>query len=160
VGAPYTVTGRGDGEVTLTREGTVDGRRVRVEKRYRIELGGRLEVRYRLSLLYCSPRELVFSPELSLTLLDGHSAQRTYRLPDRDPAPEERKLASRGVFSEVGALSLVNEANRFRVDLTFGGARPTVWRFPLETVSNSEAGFERTYQGSVILPRFAVRLDA
>ena len=32
------------------------------------------------------------------------------------------------------------------------------WRFPLETVSNSESGFERTYQGSVIAPRFPVRL--
>jgi alpha-amylase len=27
-----------------------------------------------------------------------------------------------------------------------------LWRYPLETASQSEGGFERTYQGSVILP--------
>jgi hypothetical protein len=35
-----------------------------------------------------------------------------------------------------------------------------VWRFPLETVSNSEAGFERTYQGSVLVPRFDLVLHS
>ncbi len=34
----------------------------------------------------------------------------------------------------------------------------TVWRFPLETVSQSEAGFERSYQGSVIMPLWQVIL--
>ena len=28
----------------------------------------------------------------------------------------------------------------------------TLWRHPLETASQSEGGFERTYQGSVIVP--------
>ncbi len=34
----------------------------------------------------------------------------------------------------------------------------TLWRFPLETVSASEAGFERNYQGSTILLWWPVRL--
>ena len=29
-----------------------------------------------------------------------------------------------------------------------------LWRFPLETASQSEGGFERTYQGSVLVPIF------
>src|SRR5439155_12393314 len=104
------------------------------------------------------------APELSLTLLNGHSQERTYRLPDRDLPPDERVLASRSSFGETAALSLVNDANKFRVDIAFvgdgGGPRPTVWRFPLETVSNSEGGFERTYQGSVIVPLFSLHLGA
>ncbi|MBI5555882.1 MAG: DUF1926 domain-containing protein, partial [Elusimicrobia bacterium] len=34
----------------------------------------------------------------------------------------------------------------------------TIWRFPLETVSQSESGFERSYQGSVIMPLWRVIL--
>ena len=34
----------------------------------------------------------------------------------------------------------------------------TFWRFPLETVSGSEAGFERTYQGSCLLLQWLLKL--
>ena len=34
-----------------------------------------------------------------------------------------------------------------------------VWRFPIETVSLSESGFERLYQSSVIIPRWSARLE-
>ncbi len=141
----------------LERIGHVDGRRVRVHKRFTV-VGSRLQVRYQLTLLEGAPLECLFAPEISLTLLDGHSQERVYRLPDRDLAPEERVLASRGEWRDVPSLALQNDANKFRVDLSFGGARPTVWRFPLETVSMSEAGFERTYQGSVIVPLFPLAL--
>jgi len=33
-----------------------------------------------------------------------------------------------------------------------------VWRFPIETVSMSEAGFERVYQNSVVVPLWEVDL--
>jgi alpha-amylase len=36
--------------------------------------------------------------------------------------------------------------------------KATLWRFPIETISMSEAGFERVYQGSVILPNWKIRL--
>ena len=34
-----------------------------------------------------------------------------------------------------------------------------VWRFPLETVSNSEAGFERTFQGVTTLCSWLLILE-
>ncbi len=142
---------------TLVRRGAVDGRAVELTKRYAVGAAG-LAVYYTIVLQDGEPLDVLFAPELSLTLLDGHSQERTYRLPDRDLAPEERVLASRGEWRDVPSLALVNDANRFRVDLRFGDRRPTVWRFPLETVSMSEAGFERTYQGSVIVPLFGCRL--
>ena len=40
-----------------------------------------------------------------------------------------------------------------------GKRRPaTLWRFPLETVSLSEGGFERIYQGSLLLLQWRFRL--
>ncbi len=155
--ARYTVVSQHGGELVLERTGTIDGRRVRLRKTWSVGAAG-VTVRYALALVEGAPIEALFAPELSLTLLDGHSQERTYRLPDRDLGAEERVLASRGEWRDVPSLSLVNDANRFRVDLSFGGSRPTVWRFPLETVSMSEAGFERTYQGSVLVPLFPVTL--
>ncbi len=34
-----------------------------------------------------------------------------------------------------------------------------LWRLPVETISNSEDGFERIYQASCIVPRWRVRLE-
>jgi len=35
----------------------------------------------------------------------------------------------------------------------------TLWRFPLETVTLSEAGFERGYQGTIFLPWWPLHLE-
>jgi hypothetical protein len=35
----------------------------------------------------------------------------------------------------------------------------TLWRFPLETVTNSEAGFERRYQGTAFLQLWPLHLE-
>ena len=34
----------------------------------------------------------------------------------------------------------------------------TLWRYPIETVSGSEGGYERTYQGSSILLQWLMKL--
>jgi alpha-amylase len=35
-----------------------------------------------------------------------------------------------------------------------------VWTYPIETVSQSEGGFEAVYQSTIVLPRWQVRLNA
>ena len=48
---------------------------------------------------------------------------------------------------DVAELALVNETDGFTIK--FAPSRPAlVWCFPVETVSQSESGLERTYQGS------------
>ncbi|MCF8096981.1 MAG: DUF1926 domain-containing protein [Desulfarculaceae bacterium] len=47
----------------------------------------------------------------------------------------------------VGEMTLVNATDRFSLRL-FTDQPAAVWHFPVETVSNSESGLERTYQGS------------
>ena len=160
VGAGYRrLPGGAAGEIPLARDGQVDGRPVALRKTIRVA-NDTLTVDYSVALTGGEPVEILFAPELSLTLLAGNAPDRGYRLPDRDLGPDERVLTSRGALADVPALALVDEFNRFRVDLDFGAARPTLWRFPLETVSMSEAGFERIYQGSVIVPLFRLRLGA
>jgi alpha-amylase len=148
-------------QVLLGRSGWVDWKRVEAQKSYAVRGERSLIVRWRF--VASEPiGPLWFAPELALTLLDGHSEERCYEVPGRDLSPKDRVLGSMGAFDAVETLALANHANRFRVTLYFesGGApaRPTVWRFPIETVSMSEGGFERIYQGSVIAPLLPVHL--
>ena len=52
--------------------------------------------------------------------------------------------------SELNQFSLVNHSDNFRVDFSLGqDAR--LWCWPVYTVSQSESGLERTYQGSSLV---------
>jgi len=52
-----------------------------------------------------------------------------------------------------------NDHDGVRVDITLAPSGRATW-FPIETVSNSEAGFERVYQGSALLLRWPLALAA
>jgi hypothetical protein len=94
---------------------------------------------------------VLFAPELNLTLLAGDAQDRYYRVPGRTLDDEAKKLRSRGVLEGQTTIEMVNEWDRFMIRVSAPGAQKLL-RHPLETASQSEGGFERTYQGSVILP--------
>ncbi|MHB8624973.1 MAG: alpha-amylase/4-alpha-glucanotransferase domain-containing protein [Aggregatilineales bacterium] len=65
----------------------------------------------------------------------------------------------------VAAVDLVTryaaDSNIRNLTLTTDLSRPaTLWRFPLETIALSEAGFERGYQGTVFLQIWNVQMHA
>ena len=158
VGAVYTRVPAPLGTIELVREGHVDGRPVRLQKRYVLD-GSTLSVRYTLTLVEGGPLDVVFAPELALTLLDGRSPERVYAIDGCMLSADEELLGSTGTFASVAGLALVNRANGFL--LSIAPSWPVdVWRFPLSTVSSSEGGFERTYHGSVVVPRYTIRLNA
>ncbi|HXU69544.1 MAG TPA: alpha-amylase/4-alpha-glucanotransferase domain-containing protein [Polyangia bacterium] len=135
--------------VHLRRRGRVAGRAVTVDKTITLE-GARLTAAYRISA-EGSAAPLTFASESSLTLLAGDAPDRYYRVAGRELSKDERKLASAGELPAGTTLELVDEWDKFfvRVSATPGAL---LWRHPLETASQSEGGFERTYQASVIVP--------
>jgi alpha-amylase len=50
----------------------------------------------------------------------------------------------------VEQVRLRDEACGFQISLGLS-PKAQLWRFPLETVSQSESGFQKTYQGTVLL---------
>lgn len=60
-------------------------------------------------------------------------------------------LASRGEMPGVSCIVVADEWLKLRTETKFSGAT-TVWRDALETVSQSEGGYERVYQGTVLIP--------
>ncbi|MDY7041933.1 MAG: alpha-amylase/4-alpha-glucanotransferase domain-containing protein [Chloroflexota bacterium] len=128
---------------------------IRVEKR--IETRGdstALRVRYTLTNTGGEAIHTRFGVETNWGLLGGNGPTAHYEIPGQ---PDYLPLDSKGETEEVGRVRLVLGWLDMGIELSW--ARPaTLWRFPIETISNSEAGFERIYQGSCVMPIWEIHL--
>jgi 4-alpha-glucanotransferase len=131
VGAAYKVVRAEGPEVQLEREGRAYGRRVRLRKTFRID-GRKLTVAYAVQA--DDPVEALFAADVPLFL---------------DTA--EHRAAGRAEMAGLHELRLFHDWLGMNVIVRFS-PEATVWRFPLEAASQSEGGFERTYQGTVFVP--------
>ncbi len=152
--------GNCDFEALLTRTGqlTRDGRQIplALEKTFTIP-ADRPEIRvgYVLHNPGTDPIDLVFCPELNLTLLAGDDSLRLYEFEGViGPGP---RMKSSGEVEETSWFALTDLHQKIRIRLEFDPLA-TVWRHPVETISQSEAGFECIHQGSAVIPRWALRL--
>jgi 4-alpha-glucanotransferase len=60
---------------------------------------------------------------------------------------------------QVGALGLIDEY--LGIDVVLRSSCPgSIWTYPVETVSQSEGGFELVHQSVVVLPHWYVQADA
>ena len=91
--------------------------------------------------------DVLFAVEWNLTLLDGMDPDRHYLINKK--MPYDPAIGQSGTHIDVSQLSMVDRKYKFK--LTISPSHPQkVCRFPIETVSQSEEGFEKTYQGSAI----------
>jgi alpha-amylase len=93
-----------------------------------------------------------WATQWNLALTGGDAPDRYYRLPGRP------SLRSRGLASNQTDVGLVDEWIGLAVTLAWGQPA-TVGRAPVETLSLSEAGVERIFQGSSLLLSWPVSLD-
>ena len=106
----------------------------------------RLEIDYRVQPIDGN-LDCRFAVESVFSLLAGNAPDRYFLFPGRNI--DDRHLASMGEEREVEKLILVDEWLGIEIGLELEPAA-LVWRFPIETVSNSESGLERVYQGSAV----------
>jgi alpha-amylase len=148
-------------QVILTRDGHVTTetgpRNVRVAKRV-IMLPGSSSFRVKYTIENNDDGELtaVFGSEWNINLLGGgHNPSAYYRVAGVDL--EDAALDSTGEVRNVTEMAVGNSWLEIEMGLSLT-QEATLWRFPIETVSGSEAGFERTYQGSCILLQWLLKL--
>lgn len=110
--------------------------------------GAKLIVEYEICNHCTEPKDLWFGCEMNLTLLAGNDPQRTYLFPGLKV--EDPQMGSSDVLPRLENMLLRDEGTGFQVDLVVGPPCQ-LWRFPLETISQSERGLEKIYQGSVLL---------
>jgi alpha-amylase len=139
-------------EVLFSRSGALsqDGKKdpIKIEKSFSI-LTHQTIVKAAYQMIYSGEkRKTNFGIELNINLLAGDAPDRYYDIPGHKL--EDRKLASMGALDEVTEVQLIDEWNKMKVVLKTD-QRCHLWRFPIETVSLSESGFEKIYQGSCLL---------
>jgi alpha-amylase len=144
------------GRLVVSRETTVGRTRVRATKR--LSLGGdraspTLSVDVEIQHLGGPPLDARIGVELSLTMLGGGGNPAAWW----DMGGERVAHDASGSASGVSTIAQGNDYIGVSVATTTTDA--DAWFAPIETVSNSEDGFERVYQGSGLLLSWPVHLD-
>jgi hypothetical protein len=149
----YDAQAQVDGErvvVRLERAGQVGDVPCRLEKEVVLAAGGsEVSVTWRLANSGDSPVDCLFASEWNLAF---HAADMVtvgdasaHSLGDPQTVDSARSFTLEGHYPPL----------RLRAELAQPAA---LWSYPIEAVSNSEGGFERTYQGVCLMLLWALRL--
>ncbi len=131
-------------EMRLSRKGTASGRAVGVEKVVKIK-GSRIRVEYVLRGSYSG----IFGTEFNISLLGSPYA--SIHVSDRDAL-----IRDRGAHEGIREFSIRDGSLNLGLTFSFD-EEMTLWHHPVETVSLSDEGIERIYQGTAFY--FVKRLD-
>ena len=161
---PYdckTIIKNGAAQVVLTRSGHVwigdDFIPVQVTKTIQVEPGSEeIVFNYSVKNLHSGPVELWFGVEFASSFMAGNAPDRYYTTPEAEI--DDPKLASIGVLEQIKSLALRDEWLKVQAEFT-SSKKADFWRLPIETISMSEAGFERVYQASIVMPNWKIHLE-
>ena len=123
-----------------------------IEKDVTIRNGCEFSVSYMLKNSDASTIETVFGVEFVVSMIARESY---YYYGDKI---QLGSVLAKGDFEVDKNIWVCDSWHNINIGLIF--SRPAnVWVFPINTVSQSEEGFESIYQGSVIIPRWSVILE-
>ncbi len=143
-------------QVLLSRDGYASGVPIKLTKGVTAEAGSStLEIAYLLEGLP-TDRQLHFGVEFNYAGLPSHAEDRFYYRGDLERLGE---LHTELDLDEARDLCIADQW--LGVDVRMVANQPTSWwTFPIETVSQSEGGFELVHQSIVVHPHWFVRGDA
>jgi len=168
VNQPYQVISRDKKDrvlqIVLERKGNIykEGRTpysVLLRKKYKFDSKSShvLTVDYEIIPQSSESVEVWFGVELNLTLLAGNDKKRHF-LFNSKPTPKPL-LGTQGEVVSCQNIQMVNEEDGFTIQIALSQSS-TAWYFPVETISQSESGVEKTYQGSCIFNFLKTKLEA
>lgn len=143
-------------EAVLTRAGTIGDQPVKVIKKVAIDtaLGSQLEITYELSNLVPGSQHR-FAVEFNFAAMASGADDRYYY----DARGQQLgQLQSILDLPETERIGLVDEW--LGLDASLDLSEPAgVYTFPIQTVSNSEGGFELVHQSCAVIPHWQVTAD-
>ncbi len=143
--------------VRLDRRGRVAGVPLYLEKNIRVATDSTaIDVNYRLVNEGEAAIDTRFGVEFNINLRAGNAHDRTYEIAGQFLA--EKHLASMGECGPVRDVRMRDLWLGIEVGLEIEDPA-ILWRFPIETVSSSEEGFERVYQASCLIPSWRIVLE-
>jgi hypothetical protein len=143
-------------QVLLTREGNAWGVPFTLSKAITLESGAKaISIAYRLEGLPADFRTHL-AVEFNFAGMPGGAEGRFFR----DAAGATLgDLSSRLDLADVHGIGLVDDW--LDLDVSLALSRPAgLWAFPIESVSQSEGGFELVHQSVAVLPHWLVEADA
>ncbi len=140
----------------MTRNGYMAGRQVKITKGVTLEAGSQnLEIAYLLEGL--PPGEQVhFGVEFNFAGLPAGCGDRYFHDAHHNSLGQ---LETRLDLKLVDYLALSDEWLGIDIELT-SDQRMDIWTFPIETVSQSEAGFELVHQSVVVHPHWYIKANS
>jgi 4-alpha-glucanotransferase len=142
-------------QLLMTREGRVSGLPIKIAKGITLAAGGnQLEITYLLEGL---PQDhpLHFGVEFNFAGLPSGADDRYFHRGGQRLGQLQTQLD----LQQATDLGLVDEW--LGIDVKWTANQPShLWTFPIETVSQSEGGFELVHQSVCVIPHWFVRGDA
>ena len=164
--APYEAAAGPGTRVELQRRGRVLGRPVELRKQFELpaDSPGALVARYRL-VVGASGRDkramtVLFAPEITLNLLAGWSPHHVVRVDRRPVAPSQLAAAATHAGARSVTLADCSLPLRIHMEWRTPAGPAALHRFGVVTISQSEDGFERIYQGTALQPCWPLSLRA
>ncbi|PWB70004.1 hypothetical protein C3F09_09790, partial [candidate division GN15 bacterium] len=147
--------------VVLSRDGRVHrpGQTipVRITKQFRFDdAANSVEILYKLSCPHGTSVEATFAVENNFTFQAGHAHDR-YLLIDNQ-RPESSWLDTSTRHPRAFGIAMVDEYRNLAAAVV-SDREAEIWHLPIFTVSLSEAGFERVYQGTTLVHVYRITLS-
>ncbi len=140
-------------QVPLERRVDFDGRAAVIRKTYSLS-GPAAGVKAVYSI--AGAAGTLFGVELNINLLAAHDEDRFYEIPGL--AKEDSFLDFAGLTEGINAFALVDRYSGIRVSI--GSSRAfSLMRYPIYTVSQSDRGFEKNYQGASLFLVYVMKGD-
>ncbi len=90
----------------------------------------------------------LFGVELNINLLSPHDEERGYEI--AGVSKENSYLDIPGMSEKITTFSLYDNFNKFKIEIS-SSVEAALIRYPIYSVSQSDSGFEKNYQGSSLL---------
>jgi len=139
--------------IIIHNQAKLNGSVIRIQKQLELQ-HNKISIKVHITNQSNESLQSKYGLEFNFGLLGGDSPDRYYILNDKNAGP----LNSHGDDTDIKSLTLVDEWDNFKVNMNFAQSCQ-LWRAPIETVSMSEAGFERVYQASSVLPHWSFDLQ-
>ncbi len=89
-----------------------------------------------------------FGVEININLLSSHDENKQYEIPGTSET--DSYLDTPGLSDRVRSFALVDKYNEIKIKISTS-IEATLLRYPVYTVSQSDSGFEKNYQGSSLI---------
>ncbi len=148
-------------KITLTRHGKIrqsDGETgLTIEKSFQFSDDSEtIEVVYKLTADCQTPIDINFAVENNFNFQAGHAIDRFVLIDNEQP--KEAYLDSYGKHKDAHAAALIDQYRNIGVAL-YSQHKSNIWHLPIFTVSLSEGGFEKVYQGTTIVNQFNLKVS-